>query len=115
MGSFFSLLNITQNAERDNSLAAVMRTGAILGSYFSAKIAKLANPRLVRNGFLVWAIILTGFAFWKYYEVPVLAALPHHQCAAKCHTPELICINGSDEIRVQPFSVCLCNPRRIPC
>jgi uncharacterized membrane protein YfcA len=42
-------------------------TGAILGSYFSAKIAKRVDPRLVRNGILAWAVILTVFAFWKYY------------------------------------------------
>jgi len=47
--------------------AVVMMTGAILGSYFAAKIAKRIDPRLVRNGILVWAIILTAFAFWKYY------------------------------------------------
>ena len=47
--------------------AVVMMSGAILGSYFAAKIAKRIDPRLVRNGILVWAVILTGFAFWKYY------------------------------------------------
>ena len=41
--------------------------GAIVGSYFSARFAKRIDPRLVRNGILVWAIILTAFAFWKYY------------------------------------------------
>ena len=47
--------------------ALVMMSGAIVGSYFSAKIARTINPRLVRRGILVWAIILTCFAFWKYY------------------------------------------------
>jgi uncharacterized membrane protein YfcA len=47
--------------------AVVMMSGAIVGSYFSAKIAKRVDPRLVRNGILVWAVILTAFAFWKYY------------------------------------------------
>ena len=41
--------------------------GAIVGSYFSARFAKRIDPRLVRNGILVWAIILTALAFWKYY------------------------------------------------
>ena len=47
--------------------AVAMMSGAIVGSYFSAKIAKRVDPRLVRNAILVWAAILTGFAFWKYY------------------------------------------------
>ena len=47
--------------------AVVMMTGAILGSYFAAKIARRIDPRLVRRGILVWAVILTAFAFWKYY------------------------------------------------
>ncbi len=47
--------------------AVVMMSGAIVGSYFSAKIARRVDPRLVRNGILVWAMILTAFAFWKYY------------------------------------------------
>ena len=46
--------------------AVVMMSGAIVGSYFAAKIAKRVDPRLVRNGILLWAIILTAFAFWKY-------------------------------------------------
>jgi uncharacterized protein len=47
--------------------AVVMMSGAILGSYFAAKIARRIDPRLVRRAILVWAIILTGFAFLKYY------------------------------------------------
>jgi len=47
--------------------AVVMMTGAILGSYFAAKIARRIDPRLVRRGILIWAVILTTFAFWKYY------------------------------------------------
>jgi uncharacterized protein len=47
--------------------AVAMMSGAIVGSYFSAKIARRIDPRLVRRGILVWAVILTAFAFWKYY------------------------------------------------
>jgi len=47
--------------------AMVMMSGAIVGSYFSAKIARRIAPRFVRRGILVWAVILTTFAFWKYY------------------------------------------------
>ena len=46
--------------------ALVMMSGAVVGSYFSAKVAKRLNSRLVRWGILLWANILTGFAFWKY-------------------------------------------------
>ena len=47
--------------------AVVMMSGAIVGSYFSAKVAMRVDQRLVRKGILAWAIILTCFAFWKYY------------------------------------------------
>jgi uncharacterized membrane protein YfcA len=47
--------------------AVVMMSGPTVGSYFSAKIARRVDPRLVRRGILVWAVILTAFAFWKYY------------------------------------------------
>ena len=47
--------------------AVVMMSGAILGSYFAAKVARRVDPRLVRNGILAWAVLLTAFAFWKYY------------------------------------------------
>ena len=47
--------------------ALVMMSGAILGSYFAAKVARRVDPVLVRRAILVWAVILTGFAFWKYY------------------------------------------------
>jgi uncharacterized membrane protein YfcA len=47
--------------------ALVMMSGAIIGSYFSAKIARSVNPVIVRRAILVWAVVLTCFAFWKYY------------------------------------------------
>ncbi|MGB9142573.1 MAG: sulfite exporter TauE/SafE family protein, partial [Aestuariivirga sp.] len=47
--------------------ALVMMSGAVVGSYFSAKVAMRVDQRLVRRAILVWAVILTGFAFWKYY------------------------------------------------
>ena len=47
--------------------ALVMMAGAIFGSYFGARFAKRVDPHLLRNAIIVWAIILTAFAFWKYY------------------------------------------------
>jgi uncharacterized membrane protein YfcA len=47
--------------------ALVMMSEAVLGSYFSAKVAKRLDSRLVRWGILLWAMILTGFTFWRYY------------------------------------------------
>jgi uncharacterized membrane protein YfcA len=47
--------------------ALTMMTGAIIGSYFSAKVAKRVSQPLVRRAILIWAICLTGVAFWRYY------------------------------------------------
>lgn len=47
--------------------ALVMMAGAIFGSYFGARFAKRVDPHLLRKAIIVWAIILTAFAFWKYY------------------------------------------------
>ena len=46
--------------------AVVMMSGAILGSYFAAKIARRVDPVIVRRAILAWAVVLTAFAFWKY-------------------------------------------------
>jgi hypothetical protein len=44
----------------------VMMAGAIAGGYGMVNVAKRMPAQLVRRGILVWAVCLTGFAFWKY-------------------------------------------------
>jgi hypothetical protein len=44
----------------------VMMAGAIAGGYGMVNVAKRMPANLVRRGILVWAVCLTGFAFWKY-------------------------------------------------
>lgn len=44
----------------------VMMSGAIIGGYVTARFAKRMPAKLVRNAILVWAVCLTGLAFWKY-------------------------------------------------
>lgn len=44
----------------------VMMAGAIAGGYGMVNVAKRMPAHLVRRGILVWAVCLTGFAFWKY-------------------------------------------------
>ncbi len=44
----------------------VMMAGAIVGGYGMVNVARRVPIHLVRRGILVWAICLTGFAFWKY-------------------------------------------------
>lgn len=45
----------------------VMMSGAILGGYITARIAKRMPAGIVRNGILLWAVCLTALAFWRYY------------------------------------------------
>ena len=47
--------------------ALVMMSGAVVGSYAAARIAKRVDQKLVRKAILVWALCLTVLAFWKYY------------------------------------------------
>jgi uncharacterized membrane protein YfcA len=44
----------------------VMMAGAVLGGYVAASFARRMPAHLIRRGLLVWAICLTGLAFWKY-------------------------------------------------
>ena len=44
----------------------VMMAGAITGGYGAVSFAKRLSPRVIRRGLLVWAVCLTGLAFWKY-------------------------------------------------
>ncbi len=44
----------------------VMMAGAIAGGYAMVNVARRVPTHLVRGGILVWAVCLTGFAFWKY-------------------------------------------------
>ena len=44
----------------------IMMAGAMMGGYFTVRIAKQVPAALVRNAILVWAVCLTGLAFWKY-------------------------------------------------
>lgn len=45
--------------------AAVMAAGAALGGFISVKIGHLAPQRLLHNAILLWAVALTGYAFWS--------------------------------------------------
>lgn len=45
----------------------VMMAGAVLGGYFTAKVAMRIPHHLVRRGILVWAVCLTALAFWRYH------------------------------------------------
>lgn len=44
----------------------IMMSGAMIGGYFTAKIAMRVPQDIVRKGILVWAICLTALAFWRY-------------------------------------------------
>ena len=44
----------------------VMMSGAVIGGYFTAKVAMRIPHRMVRRGILVWAVCLTALAFWHY-------------------------------------------------
>jgi uncharacterized protein len=45
----------------------VMMAGAVIGGYFTAKVAMRIPHHLVRRGILVWAVCLTTLAFWRYH------------------------------------------------
>ncbi|MDP9138663.1 MAG: sulfite exporter TauE/SafE family protein [Pseudomonadota bacterium] len=45
--------------------ATVMATGAAIGGFISAKVGHLAPRHMLRNGILLWAVVLTGYAFWR--------------------------------------------------
>lgn len=44
----------------------IMMSGAILGSYGMVNIARRLPAERVRIGILAWAVVLTGYAFWRY-------------------------------------------------
>ncbi len=45
----------------------VMMSGAMVGGYFTAKVAMRVPQVYVRYGILVWAIVLTALSFWRYH------------------------------------------------
>ncbi len=45
----------------------VMMAGAIVGGYFTAKVAMRIPHIYVRRGILVWAVCLTALSFWRYH------------------------------------------------
>ncbi|HUR43336.1 MAG TPA: sulfite exporter TauE/SafE family protein [Aestuariivirga sp.] len=44
----------------------IMMTGAVSGGYAAASFARRMPAHMIRRGLLLWAICLTGLAFWKY-------------------------------------------------
>jgi len=44
-----------------------MMGGAIIGGYFTAKVAMRIPHAYVRRGILVWAVCLTALSFWRYH------------------------------------------------
>lgn len=45
----------------------IMMAGAMIGGYYTAKIALRVPAAYVRNGILGWAVCLTALAFWRYH------------------------------------------------
>lgn len=45
----------------------VMMAGAMMGGYFTAKIAMRLPHHYVRRGIVVWAVCLTALSFWRYH------------------------------------------------
>ena len=45
----------------------VMMMGAVIGGYFTAKVAMRIPAVHVRRGILVWAVCLTALSFWRYH------------------------------------------------
>ena len=45
----------------------VMMGGAMIGGYFTAKVAMRIPHLYVRRGILVWAVCLTALSFWRYH------------------------------------------------
>jgi uncharacterized membrane protein YfcA len=46
--------------------ALIMMTGAWAGGYVMIKIAKTLPTQTIRKGILVWAAVMTAYAFWRY-------------------------------------------------
>ena len=44
----------------------IMMTGAMAGGYGMVNIARRMPALVIRRGILVWAVVLTAYAFWKY-------------------------------------------------
>lgn len=44
----------------------IMMGGAMVGGYFTARVALRLPLHIVRTGILVWAVCLTALAFWRY-------------------------------------------------
>lgn len=44
----------------------VMMAGAVIGGYFTAKVARRVPQDALRIGILVWAVCLTALSFWRY-------------------------------------------------
>lgn len=44
----------------------IMMAGAVVGGYFTARIARRVPQAYVRFGILAWAVCLTALAFWRY-------------------------------------------------
>ncbi len=46
--------------------ALVMMAGAWIGGYGMVRIAKTLPHAAIRNGILLWAVVMTAYAFWRY-------------------------------------------------
>lgn len=46
--------------------ALVMMAGAWIGGYGMVRIAKTLPHAAIRRGILVWAVVMTAYAFWRY-------------------------------------------------
>jgi uncharacterized membrane protein YfcA len=48
-------------------LAVLMTVAAVIGGYFGAEIARRISPKLVRNGVIVFSVVLTLVFFWRQF------------------------------------------------
>ncbi|NBZ87898.1 sulfite exporter TauE/SafE family protein [Stagnihabitans tardus] len=46
--------------------ALIMMAGAVCGGYVAVKVARSIPAVVVRRSILVWAVVLTAVAFWRY-------------------------------------------------
>ncbi|WP_196502101.1 sulfite exporter TauE/SafE family protein [Aestuariivirga litoralis] len=64
--TFFSIFIFAQGGLIRWLPSLVMMTGAVVGGYGMAKIARRVPAGKVRIGILCWSIALTAFSFWRY-------------------------------------------------
>ncbi len=67
LSSLVAIALFIWNGIIDWAPSLVMMAGAVCGGYVAVKIARRIPAQAVRKGILLWAAVLTGVAFWRYF------------------------------------------------